>query len=90
MDDVARLEAWIALIREASFGSDVPKVVGILTKKALDGADPGEHGLRVLRAYRARVPQTGSGHRPEQSSAPPGSSPAGSMGASDLQTRARK
>jgi hypothetical protein len=76
--DRERLEAWIASMRDMAAGSDVPKKLRIMTAKALGGADPGEHAFSLLRAHRARHPATGAG----DGESPPGSIPAGSVGAS--------
>jgi hypothetical protein len=77
---VERLEAWIAAMRDMAAGSDVPKNVGIMTKKALDGAPASQHMLDLLRVYRARVPRTA---RAQEAKSGSGSSPAGSVDASE-------
>ena len=58
---VTELEAWLAAVRQAAHGGDVSKNVIIMTGRALAGEPAGETAFELLRAYRARVPQTSAG-----------------------------
>lgn len=54
-DVIIRLEAWLAAIRAATDGSDVPKVVKTMTARALSGEPANPHSVDLLSAYRARA-----------------------------------
>jgi len=71
------LEAWLAAIRDAAHGSDVPRKVKDMTRRGLAGEDAGPFARGLLAAYRARVSLNCGGTGDKSG---PGSSPACSIG----------